>query len=226
MLKSTKITLEIDIIDNGVQVNIHGHANGYIRILENYLRNFFNKIASEALGHGIDVNVYGDIGYGLGAYIALTLEALRLFGVDEKELLDISRTIDRDAGLDNVVVNALKTTYTMSKPLVYRDNEEPIALENNLEIEFIGRETIDYSRELTLANQQAIHSSIVHLGGYMVLSIARCILTRGSNECLGLLEEAERIVNGMYYILYGLNPPNKGHYIPDLGNYVTIINIP
>lgn len=153
------------------------------------------------------------------------MESLKIFGIDTNELLDISRSIDRDLGLNNVVVNALKNSYLVLKPLIYRDGEKPIVVMDEANIEFAGKKIIDYNKALSLIEDQAIHSAITHLGGYTVLSVARCILSKGISECSDLFIEAERIINGLYYIIYELDPPLNGHYIWDLGNYVSIITI-
>jgi len=186
---------------------------------------FFRRIISENTRQGLQIDIYGNIEYALGAYVAITIESLKLFGIDTDELFDISRSIDKDFGLNNVVVNALKNSYLLSKPLIYRDGEQPIVVMDEVNIEFTGKNIIDYNKALMLIEDQAIHSAIVHLGGHTVLSVARCILSKGFSECSDLFREAERIINGIYYIVYELYPPLNGHYIWDLGNYVSIITL-
>jgi len=196
-----------------------------LELLKKYLNQFFQRIIYEDSERGLQIDIYGNIEYALGAYVAITMESLKLFGVDSDELLDISRTIDKDLGLNNVVVNALKNSYLTSKSLIYRDGEQPIVVMDGINIEFTGKNIVDYNRALSLIEDQAIYSAIVHLGGHTVLSVARCILSKGVNECSDLFGEAERIFNGIYYIIYELYPPLNGHYIWDLGNYVSIISI-
>ena len=196
-----------------------------MELLEKYLNEFFCRIISEDSKQGIQIDIYGNIEYALGAYVAITIESLKLFGIDTDELFDISRSIDKDLGLNNVVVNALKNSYLASKSLIYRDGEKPIVVMDEVNIEFTGKGIIDYNKALLLMEDQAIQSAIVHLGGHTVLSVARCILSKGFSECSDLFSEAERVINGIYYMVYELFPPLNGHYIWDLGNYVSIITL-
>jgi len=224
-LTPTRIKFKVSIIENNVSIVLHSSPSSYLELLEKYLSVFFKKIISEDIRQGLQIDIYGNIEYALGAYVAITIESLKLFGIDINELFDISRTIDKELGLNNVVVNALKKSYLASKSLIYRDGEQPVVIMDEMNIEFIDRNIIDYNKALLLIEDQAINSAIVHLGGHTVLSIARCVLSRGFSECSDLFSEAERIINGIYYAVYELYPPLNGHYIWDLGNYVSIITL-
>ncbi len=216
LLDNTDIEIGITIGREGFRLrdNGVGDSAGLGETLEKLLQ----LIHRELGGPNIGVEVALSHPYSLGLFVAIEVELLRTLGLSKQELVDLAIAINDKLGLSNTVSNALIHTYYRGVPLVYRNGEEAIELDglfNDCRIVYGGRR-LRLAKPTSLLNIEAIRASVIHLGGYNVIHTARCLLSRGLRKCREILYDGLRMLNGLYYIVYGIKPPERGFYILEL----------
>ena len=196
---------------------IEGLLNSFLNVLKREIGEAYFRIKVAAKKNP----------YGLGLYVVLTHKLLKLLGLSDDESYEIGVAVDRELFQKEplrYLLKALRTAVKEKKNIVFREGEPYI------EIPFRHKIVVeDYMRLKcektipTLLKEQAIRASIIHLGGYTALSLARCLLT--TNECLDIIHEALHILNSMTFLTYNLYPPLKGAYIEDIPGLITLIDV-
>jgi len=200
--------------------------NNYIEAFHDLIKSFVNELKKEL--DKIRIEVCIEISknlYGLGLFVAVTQELLRLLNLDPEEALFVANEIDESMGLGNTIIRGLRRAYSFKKCIVYRDNEQPIILDLEIPVRIYGfvKKKI---KALRMLDEQAIRTSIIHLGGYTVLSITKCLLSSTNyRECLDLFNEAFAIINGLQYILHDIYPANNKVLVEDINGYLAIVEV-
>ncbi len=227
------IDFEIDFIDEPRVVvylsRAHEYGSGdYSRTLIEYLTNFFQIIVAKVLrDRGVRLTIDKVFPYNLSMYVFITQKAIEYMGLDSSEAFEVANGVDRAIGIRGSIIPGLRKALLLGKNLVYRNEEEHVVLTDNLDLEIDVREHTRFSREeiLSIVNESAIRSSIIHLSGYAVIELTRCILSHGFRDCINVFYDTVRIFNGLYYIVYNIYPKAYGVYIRDLGDYVSIATV-
>ncbi len=227
------IDFEIDFINEPRVVvyldKVHEYSDeDYRRTLIEYLTKFFQTIVAKVLGNkGVRLTIDKAFPYNLLVYVFITQKAIEYMGLDSREAFEVANSIDRVIGIRDSIIPGLRKALLLGKNLVYRNEEEHVVLPDDLGLEIDVREHMRFSREevLSIVNESAIRSSIIHLSGYAVIELTRCILSHGFRECISVFYDTVRIFNGLYYIVYNIYPRTYGVYVRDLGDYVSIATV-
>ncbi len=154
-------------------------------------------------------------------YAAITLEIVRSvaeaggYEMTVDEVLKATASIDAEAGVDLDYVNAMRTAITRSHGIVYREGEEPIDMELSVELELVGEEDTagDFSNELS---EEVVNALTRFAGVSTATAIARL---RDGESFSEVFRVGARIENALYYMLYGLQPPEEGcKWVPSLAS--------
>ncbi len=222
-LVKRSIPIEIGIVDEGgVVIDINTSIDSYVDNLIGYLKRFLKTIVDNVLeDSGLYVRINSFYPYALGLYIVVTSKVLEALGLSSNDLIEVSRSIDKYIGMECVIVNGLRRAFLEKTCMVYRDGEEPIKLDHYIPVNI--RDHVEVVEEVSvLLKEPSIRSSIIHLSGYSVLEVVKCLLSQGFSKCSSLFYNAIRVFNALYYIAYGVKPVMYGVYVRDLGSYLSI----
>ena len=150
-----------------------------------------------------------------GVYAVLTyalVEAVAEEGgyeMSEKEVAEAANSIDADAGIDLDYLDALREALARRSSLVYRRGEDPVEvkLEGGV-VELVGEEGLGEVIEDKLDDE--LHVAISRLVGMTVAVAARRIVSDGWRGFNGIWGVSSRLENGVYYALFGVEPPPAG----------------
>lgn len=226
-LSDMKVTARISTRDRrSVEVKLADKGSSeYYDLLTSSLHSFYELISSEVIERGLKVVVEGDLNYALGVYASLTVETAKLFGLNSEDLIEVTSSIDALIGVRKAQLTPMRYSIIVGKPIVYRHSEGFIELGSG------GLETkvIEVFKVVQLSEpivKESLRSIMIHLGGYAVIELAKCILEQGLSNCREVIELSSRSMNSIYYILYGLQPRSKGEvYVADLDDYVAVASI-
>ena len=131
------------------------------------------------------------------------------YDMSREEIAEAANSIDSDAGVDLDYLDGLRAALARGKSLVYRRGEDPveISLEGGA-VELVGEEKLGDVIEDKL--DEEVHVALSRLVGMTVATVARRIVEkgwRGVREAWGV---ASRLENGVYYALFGVEPPSPG----------------
>ncbi len=226
-LSNMKVTARISARDcRGVEVKLtNGGIDEYSDLLAGSLHSFYELISSEVIKRGLKVTVEGDLSYALGVYASLTAETAKFFGLSSSDLIEVASSIDALIGIRKAQLTPMRYSIIVGKPIVYRRGEGFIELEGGgLEPKII--EVLKVAQLSEPLIEEPLRSIVIHLGGYAVIELVKCILERGLSNCGEVIELSSRSMNSIYYILYELQPRSRGEvYVVDLDNYVAAASI-
>ncbi len=150
-----------------------------------------------------------------GLYAVLTyalVEAVAVEGgyeMSSGEIAEAANSIDADAGVDLDYVDGLRVALARGRSIVYRRGEEPI--EVRLEggrVELVGEEGLGEVIEDRLEDE--VHVALSRLVGISVAVAARRVVERGWKGLGESWPVVSRLENGLYYALFGVEPPAEG----------------
>jgi hypothetical protein len=122
------------------------------------------------------------------------------------EVVRAANSIDDDAGVGLDYVKAVREALLRSKSIVYREGDSPIEIDVRARLELVGEEDVTTDAADTLGEQTV--NAITRLAGISVVeSVAE--LREGVDFTTVFTRQA-RIDNAIYYVLYGLTPPDSG----------------
>ncbi|MEM2253900.1 MAG: hypothetical protein QW369_00750 [Desulfurococcaceae archaeon] len=226
-LSNMKITTRISTRDcKRVEVKLADGGSGeYYDLLASSLHSFYELISSEVIERGLRVIVEGDLNYALGVYASLTVETAKLFGLSSDDLIEVTSSIDALIGIRKAQLTPMRYSIIVGKPIVYRHSEGFIELGGGgLEPKIVEVFKVAQLSEPTV--KEPLRSIIIHLGGYAVIELAKCILEQGLSNCREIIELSSRSMNSIYYILYGLQSRSRGEvYVADMDNYIAVASI-
>ncbi|MCS7128731.1 MAG: hypothetical protein RMI83_05645 [Desulfurococcaceae archaeon] len=226
-LSNMKVTARISARDyRSVEVKLaNGDSDEYRDLLASSLHSFYEFISSEIIERGLKVVVEGDLNYALGVYASLTTETAKLFGLSNDDLIEATSSIDALIGIRKAQLTPMRYSLIVGRPIVYRRSEGFIELGGG----GLEPRVIEVFRVVQLSEpivKEPLSSIIIHLGGYAVIELVKCILEHGLGNCREIVELSSRSMNSIYYILYGLQSRSMGEvYIVDLDNYVAVASI-
>jgi len=131
------------------------------------------------------------------------------YSLEPGEALEAASSIDRDAAVWLDYLDGLRRALLDAESLVYRWGEDPVPLGTgaSVELELVGEEDIgqDYSQRLG----DPVLSAASRLAGVAVLSLVSGL--RGGEALFQeAFEEAARVDDALFYMLYGAQPAGEG----------------
>ncbi len=131
------------------------------------------------------------------------------YSLEPGEALEAASGIDRDAAVWLDYLDGLRRALLEARSMVYRWGEDPVPLGagSAAELELVGEEDIgqDYSRRFG----DPVLSAASRLAGVSVLGLATG-LQRGETLFNEAFEEAARVDDALFYMLYGAQPAGEG----------------
>ncbi|NOZ89472.1 MAG: hypothetical protein GXO15_06060 [Crenarchaeota archaeon] len=141
------------------------------------------------------------------------LEAVAAEGgytLERGELLEAARSIDEDAGAWYDFVEGLRTAMLEEASLVYRYGEEPLRLGggSSFTLRLAGEETVGEDVTGLLGGQ--LLPAVGRLAGLVVVELVGDLREHGWRLEPERWRLYSRLENGLYYMLYGAQPPPEG----------------
>ncbi len=180
------------------------------------LRSFLDELSGR-LEQCLEAVVYyeAQLYHPAGLYAVLTyalVEAVAEEGgyeMEAGEVAEAANSIDADAGVDLDYLDAARAAIARGRSLVYRRGEDPIEVSlGGGRVELVGEARLGGVIEDELPEE--LHVAISRLVGLNVALASRAVVERGWEGFRATWRIASRVENGLYYTLYGLEPPEEG----------------